>query len=330
MTRKRNRSALLGVTLLTSVSVLAGCGLSSGSSLSLEVGPGSIEHDPTLADATFTVGSKDFTENWVLGYITLFSLSAAGAEVRDLTNIQGSNSARDALDTEQIDMYWEYTGTSWISYNGKVDPVPGAEAQYEAVAELDKAEHGLVWTAMSPVDNTYAFSMNQENAERLGVETLSDLAELVREQPDEATFCVETEFASRNDGLPGMEEAYGFTAPPENVSLLGTGPIYQATADGEVCNFGEVFTTDGRILGLDLVVLEDDKEFFPRYNASVVVREDVIEEYPQIRDVIDPVSERLNNEAITKMNARVDVDGMDPDQVAMEWLIEEGFVTAVD
>ncbi|APU12153.1 MULTISPECIES: glycine betaine ABC transporter substrate-binding protein [Actinoalloteichus] len=328
MSRTRNRVALWGTTMLASVSMLAGCGLSSGAALALEVGPGSIEANPAFEGAVFTVGSKDFTENWLLGYITLFSLSAAGAEVRDLTNIQGSNSARDAQAAGQIDMMWEYTGTSWISYNGNVDPIPDAVEQYEAVAELDQREHQLVWTAMSPVDNTYAFAMNRENAERLGVETLSDLAVLAEEDPAEATFCVETEFASRNDGMPGVLETYGFTVPPENINTLGIGPIYQATADGEVCNFGEIFSTDGRVLGLDLVVLEDDRQFFPRYNASVVVREEVIDEYPQVREVLDPVAERLNNDVMRELNAKVDVEGQDPDQVARDWLIQEGFVTA--
>ncbi|ASO17731.1 osmoprotectant transport system substrate-binding protein [Actinoalloteichus hoggarensis] len=330
MSTTRRRVALLGATVLTSVSVLAGCGLSSGAALSLEVGPGSIQVNPAFEDAVFTVGSKDFTENWLLGYMTLFTLSAAGAEVRDLTNIQGSNSARDAQAAGQIDMMWEYTGTSWISYNGKVDPITDAVAQYDAVAELDRREHQLVWTAMSPVDNTYAFALNRENAERLGVETLSDLAALVNEDPSAATFCVETEFASRNDGMPGVEEAYGFSVPPENLNTLAIGPIYQATADGEVCTVGEIFSTDGRVLGLDLVVLEDDRLFFPRYNASVVVREEVIEEYPEVREVLDPVAEALNNDVMRELNAKVDVEGQDPDQVARDWLIEEGFVTAAE
>ncbi|AUS78759.1 glycine/betaine ABC transporter substrate-binding protein [Actinoalloteichus sp. AHMU CJ021] len=324
MSGKRTRCAVLAAVAATA---LSGCGLSSGSALPLDVGPGTIQPLPGLEDVTLTVGSKDFTENWILGYIAEFALAAAGAEIRDLTNIQGSNSAREALEAGQIDLQWEYTGTSWISYNGFTDPIPDAMEQFEAVREVDRERHGIEWIAMSPVDNTYAFALNQANHARLGVDTLSEMAELVNADPAEGTFCVETEFASRNDGMPGVEATYGFTAVPGNIHTLGTGPIYQATADGTTCNFGEIFSTDGRVKGLDLVVLEDDLSFFPRYNAAVTVRTDTLADHPEIEEVLTPVAEALNNEIMADLNARVDVDGADPDQVALDWLVSEGFVS---
>ncbi|WP_249124359.1 glycine betaine ABC transporter substrate-binding protein [Saccharopolyspora erythraea] len=307
--------------------LVGGCGLSSGAAVPLPVAPGSIRPVPELEGARITVGSKDFTEQIVLGYIAQFALAAAGANVRDLNNITGSASARNALASGQIDVLWEYTGSSWISYNGNTDPIPDARRQYEAVRKLDLERNGIDWTAVTfDVDNTYAFAVNQDAARRLGVTKLSDLQRVVAENPQDATFCVETEFANRNDGLPGVEQRYGFKSDPAKVKTLATGSIYQATASG-TCTFGEVFTTDGRIQALDLKVLEDDRLFFPRYNLGVTLRADTLRQYPQITDVMAPVSAKLTNAELLRLNEQVDVDGRDPADVARDWMVEKGFVT---
>jgi osmoprotectant transport system substrate-binding protein len=306
--------------------LLSGCGLSSGGSVPLAVEPGSIRPIPELTGVTITVGSKDFTEQLVLGYIAEFALSAAGANVRDLTSIVGSASARKALESEQIDILWDYTGSSWISYNGNTDPIPDARRQYEAVKQQDLERNGVAWTAITyNVDNTYAFAVNQDAAARLRPEKLSDIPRIMAEHPDDATFCVDTEFASRNDGMPGVEQAYGFTADKSKVKTLTEGTIYQATADG-TCTFGEVFTTDGRIQALNLKVLEDDKLFFPRYNVGITTRDELLKRYPQITAVFEPVSAKLTNQELLKLNAQVDVEGRDPADVARDWMVEQGFV----
>ncbi|MFB9906546.1 glycine betaine ABC transporter substrate-binding protein [Allokutzneria oryzae] len=315
------------VAVLACTALLSGCGLSAGSSVPLDVKPGSIRPVAELRGVEVTVGSKDFTEQIVLGYIAEFALTAAGAKVRDLTNISGSNSQRDALTSGQIDLVWEYTGTSWISYLGNTDPIPDAVEQFEAVRKADLATNKVVWTNMAPLDNTYSFGMNKKTAQRLGVKKISDIGRVIRENPAEATFCVETEFANRNDGLPGVEKTYGFTVPKENIRTLATGAIYQAVADGKTCNFGEVFTTDGRLLALDLATTEDDKQFFPRYNAALNIRQETHEQHPQIAEVLKPVADKLTNDAMLKLNAQVDVDGKDPADVARGWLVEQGFVT---
>ncbi|AHH93427.1 glycine betaine ABC transporter substrate-binding protein [Kutzneria viridogrisea] len=306
--------------------LLGGCGLSSGSAVPVRVGPGSIKEVPELRGVELAVGSKDFTENIVLGYLAELALSAAGAEVRDLTNIQGSTSARNALKAGQIDLTWEYTGTAWISYLGHNDVITDPQEQFTKVRAEDKA-HGIDWIAMSPVNDRYAIAMTKQVQDKYGVHTLSDLAALARRDPSAATFCLETEFASRNDGFPGMTKHYGIDVPPGNVKILGTGAVYQATKDASACNFGEVFTTDARILSLDLGVLADDRHFFPQYNAAVNVSSKVLAEHPQIEQVLRPVAERLDNDTMLKLNAQVDVQGKDPADVARDWLVEQGFVT---
>ena len=325
MTRMQRVRA--GGVLALAAATLVGCGLESGSAVPLKVGPGSIAPVSELEGARITVGSKDFTEQVILGYIIEFALSAAGADVRDLTNIQGSNSTRDAQVAGQIDITYEYTGTGWINYLGHEEPIPDSRAQFEAVRDEDRDRNSMVWAEPAPMNNTYALATSRRTAEETGVRTLSDYAALVQRDPEAAVTCVETEFNVRQDGFPGMAAAYGLDPARAQRRILQTGIIYQATADGSQCKFGEVFTTDGRIAALDLVVLEDDRQFFPKYNPALIMREGFAERYPQIVEVMAPVSEALTDKVITELNRQVDVDGDDPAVVARRWMVDQGFVT---
>ncbi|HEY1132957.1 MAG TPA: glycine betaine ABC transporter substrate-binding protein [Nocardioides sp.] len=318
--------------LVATGALLSGCALGTAGGY---VPAGQLTGDLTdlegaLDGAQITVGSKNFNENVILGKMAIILMRAAGAEVEDLTNIPGSAAARQAHEVGQIDAMWEYTGTGWITYLGETEPIPDEQEQYEAVRDVDLEQNQLVWLPPAPMNNTYAFAMNPEVTERLGIESMSQLAELPVE---ERTFCVESEFTNRPDGLPGMLETYGIPlneadgTPESNLRTYQTGAIYDATARGE-CNFGEVFTTDGRILALDLTVLTDDQEYFPKYNVSLVLTEAIAEDYPEIEDLMAPMTEKLTDEVLLELNARVDVDGEEPAEVAYEWLEEEGFVTS--
>ncbi|MCW2867235.1 MAG: glycine/betaine transporter substrate-binding protein, partial [Marmoricola sp.] len=119
----------------------------------------------------------------------------------------------------------------------------------------------------------------------------------------------------------------GSGVPKGNIKTFQTGAIYDATAKG-ACSFGEVYTTDGRIVALDLKVLEDDRDFFPKYNVSLVMTPDIAKKYPQIADLVAPVAKKLTNDVLLKLNAEIDVTGKEPAQVAYAWLRKEGFVTA--
>ncbi|MDJ0360924.1 glycine betaine ABC transporter substrate-binding protein [Rhodococcus sp. H29-C3] len=308
--------------------LLAGCGLESGGAVPLSVGPASIQPVPELEGVKMTVGSKDFTEQITLGYIIEFAMVAAGAEVRDLTNIQGSNSTRDAQLNGQIDLTYEYTGTGWINYLGNETPLPDSTEQYEAVRDADLAANDMVWGPPAPMNNTYALAMNKQTAEETGVKTLSDYANLVRTNPSAATTCVETEFNVRQDGYPGMAAKYEFDPNLAPRQILQTGIIYQATADGTQCKFGEVFTTDGRIIALDLVLLEDDRAFFPKYNPSLIMKKDFADAHPEVQEVMAPITAKLDDKVMTELNRQVDVEGKEPADVARDWLVSEGFVTA--
>lgn len=320
---KQRRFGFLSLTAILTAGVFTGCGLgTAGGFVPSGQLAGPLE-GTTLEGAEVSVGSKDFTEQIILGKMAVILFQSAGAETQDLTNVPGSNSVRMAMQEDIMDFQWEYTGTAWITYMGEVDPIPDEQEQYEAVRDADLANH-LIWTQPSELNNTYAIAVTSETHEELGVEKMSQLAKL---DESELTFCLDAEFASRNDGFEPMLEHYDIPpVPNDRRSLMDLGAIYQATANGE-CTFGEVFATDGRIPALDLVVLEDDENYFPRYNLSGVINEELYNQYPQIEDLVDPLTERLDNETMAILNARVDVDGEEPADVAWDFLIEEGFIT---
>ncbi|MFI8216032.1 glycine betaine ABC transporter substrate-binding protein [Streptomyces sp. NPDC085932] len=315
------RSRLGSVLLLVAAS---GCGLTSGSPMADDVRPGSIGRGEPLRGASLTVTSKSFTEGLILGAIMGISLEAAGAEVLDRTGIQGSIGSREAVRKGDADAGYEYTGTAWITYLGHSRPITDPRRQWEAVKKEDAA-NGLAWLRPSSLDNTYALAMNQENAKKYGTKTMSDVAKLAKSDPDAVRLCVEVEFANRADGLPGMQKRYGMDLPARNVTQMDTGIIYTQTEKGS-CPYGEVFTTDGRIKSMNLVVMEDDRKFFPNYNAAPMINAKTLKEWPAIADVLDPVTARLNNTVARDLNAKVDVDGEDPHEVALDWLVAEGFV----
>lgn len=313
-------------TVLVTLTV-AGCGLGSGGTVPFMVGPASIKPNPALDGVKITVGSKEYTEQVIMGYILEYTLAAAGADVRDLTGIVGSRSTREAQLRGQVDVAYEFTGNAWINYLGHEKPIPDSRQQYDAVRDEDLQRNDMVWLPPGPMDDTYALAASRATVDRTGVHTLSQYADLVKKNPAAAKTCVDTEFRARQDGYPGMAAAYGFDPARAQTPVLQVGIIYQATADGTQCDFGEVFTTDGRIAALDLVVLTDDKQFFAHYNPSVTMKRDFFEAHPQIVEVTAPVTAALTNDAIIEMNKQVDVEGRDPAVVARDWMVAKGFVS---
>lgn len=319
----RFRTGLLSLTAVLTAGVLAGCGLGTAGGY---VPTGELSGPAEgikLDGAEIAVGSKEYTEQIILGKMAVILFESAGAEIQDLTNVPGSSSVRMAMEEGLMDFQWEYTGTAWITYLGEVDPITDEQEQYQAVRDADLV-NDLIWTEPSAMNNTYALAVTTETAKELEVSTLSDLAEL---DATDLTFCLETEFNARNDGFEPMLEHYDIpTVSDDQRSIMDTGAIYQATANGE-CRFGEVFATDGRVPALDLVVLEDDENYFPKYNLSGVLQEELYEQYPQLVELIELVTKRLDNETMADLNAKVDVDGEEPADVAWDFLITENLIT---
>lgn len=275
-----------------------------------------------LAGLSGQIGSKDFSEQYILAHITSLLLNAHGADTTANTTVVGSANVRAGMESDEFLGYWEYTGTSWITYNGNTAPVQGEEAQFAATKDAD-AKNGVAWLDPAPLNNTYAFAILSDKGKELGVTTLSDIAALPVE---EQTFCIESEFSTRDDGWPGLSAAYGIDVPDSNVSLLDTGVIYATTAKGDTCNFGEVFQTDGRINALGLTVMADDLQFFPVYQGAFTLMQATLDKYPAIADVMALVSSKLTTEEMQKLNALADVDGEDPEDIATDWLTEQGLI----
>jgi len=318
---------LVASALLCSLA-LAACG--GGSSSDSDSGSDSGSKGAAgvdLSGVKVTFGSKEFTEQLVLGQIGVQALKAAGATVTDRTNLTGTSVVRTALTSGEIDAYYEYTGTGWITILKKTDPVPGAEPQFTAVRDADKA-NGITWFARAEANNTFAIAANPDAAKELNVSTLSDYARVAKEQPDKATLCSSAEFINRNDGLPGVEKAYGFTLDPKKVIQLEPALVYTQVGKRNPCSFAVVFATDGAIKGNDLVVLKDDKSFFPPYNISVTMRTPVYQANAAKFDkLFDTIDKQLTDAKMTELNAKVDVDGEDAADVAKQFLDDAGITS---
>ncbi|QHC20849.1 glycine betaine ABC transporter substrate-binding protein [Streptomyces sp. GS7] len=322
---RRGRALAPVCALLLALAAPAGCGLVSGSPMSDDVGPGTVGRGLPLKGAQLTVTSKEFTENIILGQIMGLVFKAAGATVIDKTNIQGTIGAREAVRTGTADGMYEYTGTGWITHLGHTKPIPDVHKQWEAVRDADR-RNGIVWLPQSRLNNTYALALNAANNRKYRVRTLSDVAALLKRDPGAVTLCVENEFATRNDGLPGMARAYGMDIPSGNIRKMTGGVVYTEASQGKSCTFGEVFTTDGRIRVMGLTVLDDDRHFFPNYNAAPEINARALAKYPQIAGVLAPVTAALDNTVAQSLNRKVDVEGRDPHDVAKKWLVDEGFI----
>lgn len=271
--------------------------------------------------ADIVVGGKNFTEQQLLSSITEQLLAAEGYDVDNRAGM-GSAAVRQAMENGQIDVYWEYTGTSLITYN-KVEGTFSADETYAKVKELDGGK-GLVWLNPSDANNTYALAMRAADAGDKGIASLTDLAARVNGEGD-LTFGSNAEFYARADGLKPLQEAYGFEFGRSNVKRMDTGLVYQALRDGQV-DVGLVFATDGRIPAFGFVVLEDDKGYFPAYALAPVIRQEVLDAHPELADILNGVAAILNDDVMAGLNARVDVEKVSIENVATDFLKEHGLI----
>lgn len=277
---------------------------------------------PSFADAPkLVIGGKNFTEQRLLAEMTGQYLKANGFQV-DLRTDMGSALVRAAQEHGQIDLYWEYTGTSLISYN-KITERLNPEETYRRVKELD-AKKGLVWLNPSTANNTWALAIRESDRDRLTFRTVSELKAAL-EAGKAVTLAAGVQFASRPDGLPGLEKMYGFKYPRPLIKQMDPGLTYQAINDKQV-DIAAVYTTDGRVQAFKLMVLKDDKNFFPPYALVPVVREDTLKKYPQIAPLMNAMSSTLNDTSMRKLNASVDVDKKSFDQVAHDFLVQNKLI----
>jgi osmoprotectant transport system substrate-binding protein len=274
------------------------------------------------------IGARVFTEQTMLAELTAQYLRDKGYQVQ-ITGGLGSNLARSAQESGQLDLLWEYTGVSLVAYN-HVDEKLDSEQTYQRVKELD-IKKGLVWLSPSKFNNTYALALPDKIAQQYPqVNTMSDLTTVLKAEADKGHIvALDTEFANRSDGLVGMVKHYGMNLGRENTRQMDAGLVYTALRNGQVFA-GLVYTTDGRLNAFKLKVLEDDKHYFPDYTAAPVIRKEYLDKHPELADLLKPLAALLDNQTMRTLNARIDVDHESPTVVAAEFLREHPINPSAD
>lgn len=271
------------------------------------------------------IGARVFTEQTVLATLTAEYLKTKGYDVR-ITSGLGSNIARSAQETGQLDMLWEYTGVSLVSYNHVTEKLD-SDATYQRVKELD-AKKGLVWLEPSKFNNTYALAFPEKVAQQYPqVTTISQLNQVLKDEPKKShVLALDTEFANRPDGLVGLTQTYDLKFTRRDIRQMDAGLVYTALKNGQVFA-GLVYTTDGRLDSFHLKVLEDDLHYFPDYTAAPVVRKDYLDAHPELAALLKPLSALLDDATMRQLNASVDVDHDSPTEVAKAFLAKHPELT---
>ncbi|MCE8038215.1 ABC transporter substrate-binding protein [Halomonas sp. MCCC 1A11062] len=272
-----------------------------------------------------TVSSKIDTEGSVLGQLIIQRLEQGGVPTEDRLQLGATSIVRQALLNGEIDLYPEYTGNGAFFFDMTDSDVwHDAGSAFETVRERD-AENGLVWLTPAQANNTWAMSVRGDLAREHGLETLEDLAEYL-DGGGEFKFAASAEFVESEQALPAFQQAYGFELSGDQLLVLSGGntaaTMRAAAQQTSGVNAAMTYGTDGGLNALDLVVLEDTLGVQPVYQPAPVVREEVLDAYPQIAELLEPLFESLDLEILQELNAKVAVEGLDPRQVAEEYLAE--------
>jgi len=306
--------------------------------MTLQVGiSGSLWQGVEAQEGPVRIGSKDFTEQLILGEMYALLLENAGIAIETRLNLGGTQVAQEALLAGEIDLYPEYTGTGLTVVLGmpidavaQATPVEGmpddAEADsidqrvYDIVSEEYLEQFDLVWLDESAFNNTQALAVKRAFAEEQGISTISKLAEIA----GDLTIVAPSDFVERPDGLQGLQEFYGMEFG--DVLSVAPGIRYQALEEDQA-QVVLAFGTDGQVAGLDLVLLEDDMGLWPPYHVAPVVRNETLTANPGIADALNPVAPLLTDQAMAALNWQVDgPEKLEPVDVARAFLEEQGLL----
>lgn len=265
------------------------------------------------------VGSKDFTEQFILGEMYALLLEEAGLPVERRLNLGGTPVAHAGLLGDEIDVYPEYTGTGLLTVL-KLPASPDRAAVYETVSREYPERFGLVWLAPAPMNNAQALAMTREGAARFDIRTISDMAA----KAAQLRMIGPPEFEGREDGLPGLERVYGDFALARYIAV-DPGLKYQGLVSGEA-DVAVAFGTDGEIAALGLVLLEDDRGLFPPYQVAPVVRREALVAHPEIRAALDRLAPLLTDDVMRQLNNEVSGNKREPSAVAREFLAQSSLI----
>ncbi|MBT6337856.1 MAG: hypothetical protein HOJ48_01020, partial [Desulfobacula sp.] len=261
--------------------------------------------NPNLVYATskgkIVVGSKTFTEQFILARISKIALENDGYEVDEVKNILSSN-IRKELMNKKIDLYWEYTGTAYSAIFKQKDlSIQGnAEKLYKEVKRIDLEKNGIVWFSRSPANNTYALAMKKDLAVKYNLTSLSELPALLNKK-EELYFSSNDTFYNRPDGFKALQKFYGFKVPRSKIKFIANSGSGRALTRGQV-QVGLIFGTNWQIKHHDLLVLKDDRNFFPVYSPAPITRKDVVTRYPGLKEIFSKITPLLENETLIRLN----------------------------
>jgi osmoprotectant transport system substrate-binding protein len=270
-------------------------------------------------EETIVVGSKDFTEQFIVGEMYALLLEDEGLNVERKFGLAGTPVAHAALLNEEIDLYPEYTGTGLLTVL-KLPVMSDREAVYAAVEEGYREEFDLIWLEPAPMNNTQALAVPQDVSEEYDITTISDMVA----NAEELVMVGPPEFDQREDGLPGLKEVYG-DFELEAYLPVEKGLRYQAIREGDA-QVVVAFGTDGELAAFDLVVLEDDMGMFPPYQIAPVVRQAILDANPDIADRLNALAPLLTGETMQRLNYEVSGEQREPSEVAREFLVNEGLL----
>ncbi len=299
--------SLAALVVAAAALMLAGCG-----------GSGDKQTDrPAQTQTPIRLGTKNFTEQYILGELYAQAMRAHGIRVELKSDIGSSEIVDQAMQIGSLDMYPEYTGVLLSEIAGVSERPASARATFDAAEKFERAR-GYDLLPMTPFSNSNALAVTHETAKRYGLRSIGDLEKI----PGGARIAAPPEFRTRYEGLIGLQQRYGLKA---RVSAMPIGEQYKALDDGLV-DAAAVFATDGMLDDGEYVILRDPRNLFSFQNVAPVVRASVLKRTPGLRDAIDPVSAKLTTAAMRKMNAEVDLDDKEPAEVAKAFLQQEGLL----
>ncbi|RQD69578.1 MAG: glycine/betaine ABC transporter substrate-binding protein [Tindallia sp. MSAO_Bac2] len=316
---KHSKIMVLLAILMTLSLLVVGCGGDAPEEAPADEPENGVEEavDEGPEGGEVTIGTKNFTESILLAHIFSVLIEENTNMTANVQELGGTMVAFEALRNNDIQLYPEYTGTGYINMLEETE-ILTAEETYEIVQQEFQERWNLEWMQPLGFNNTYTLALRQSMIDDLGLETFSDLLD----HDQDLTFGGTTEFVERQDGLPGLVDAYNFEFG--NVVDLDPGLLYTAVQSEDV-DVVSAFATDGRIPAYNLGILEDDLSFFPPYFAAPLIRSDVLEQYPQL-EVLNELNNMIDDETMAELNFRVDEMGETEDAVARDFLSSVGLI----
>ena len=311
----KRKMTMMFIVITALTVLLASCGLSpaqGNTTTSSSSGSG----------GTIIVGSKSFTENILMGDMMydLLSSNLKGVTIENKSDLGGTMVPWNAIQSGQIDMYTEYTGTGLVDILKQ--PVEQDPNQvYNTVKQQYPSKFHIDWMQPLGFNDTYAIAVPKALADKYNLKTISDL----RAVAPQLVFGAEPEYYTRPDGYPGLIKTYGLHF--KSTKSINVGLKYEAAGSNQV-QVIDVFSTDGQLIQYNMVVLQDDQNFFPPYYAAPIVREDILHKYPQVADILNKLAGKLDNTAMQQLNYEVDVQHKSATDVAKQFLVSAGLLSA--